>query len=232
MVIALVPGGAMMHLCSRSCTASYRLTIVATTFSVSVREETIMRLIVKPLGAIVIVLALGGSFFALARGFSSAGRSPFAAVRASAKGSAKNLVSDANWKFYTEHGTAGNLEKTTASPAGTPLTSLHVVVANRTNQNWNIGLSNPLRVSFKPNEKVTLHFWARAEKPSKFSVVLQKNTPGFPTYFAKECEVGTGWKEFSAEVATPAVAHYESMMAFHLGYQTGWVEICGVELAR
>jgi hypothetical protein len=186
-----------------------------------------MRIIFKPAGIIVLGMMFGGAFFALSHSISSPAKS--SAHRSSATA---NLISGDLWKFYSENTASGAMEPIKASLDGSPLPGYHIIVDSHTSRPWNIGITNPLKTAFNANEQLKLHFWARSQQDSTIEVMMQKNTPGFPNCFQKEYKVGPQWKEFSDPVSTMPMAAFESMLAFHCGYQDGWVEVVGIDLER
>jgi len=190
-----------------------------------------MRIIIKPLGAALMALVLGNSCFYLVS-CSSKFQQLSPSVTLAKTSGGENIVSDSNWKFYTEDKATGAMQTASASPAGVLLTGFHVDVTNHTDKHWNIGVSHPLNAAFKANEPLKLQFWARAKAPTTIELSMQKNTPGFPSCFHKEYALGTEWKEYEESIEAMPMAKFESMLGVHCGYQNGWVEVVGVRLER
>jgi hypothetical protein len=189
-----------------------------------------MRIIIKPLGMIVIALVLGGSFFVISR--LKSGTKGGLGFSTAALGGRTNLLSEARWKFYTEKGATGSMSAIQENLGGAVQTGLKVVTDRPGEQAWNVGVSNPLGVAFQAGQRLTLRFWGRSKEGSQLTIIMQRNIPGFPDCFKQTVTLTPEWKQYSYDVTTTTMAQWESMIAVHAGFQPGALELVGVELAH
>lgn len=193
-----------------------------------------MRIIIKPMGMILVALAIGGGFAAVM--LKKPGQSGLApSTVAQGKGGVgalpgENLVSEARWKFYTEKGAVGDMTTLRETIGGAERSGLKVTVTRAGEQPWNIGISNPLGVGLKAGWKLKLRFWGRSVEGSQITVMIQRNVPGFPDCFKQTMTLTPEWKEYTFDVTASEMAKWESMIGVHAGFQNGSVEIAGLEL--
>lgn len=193
-----------------------------------------MRVIIKPLGMVVIAVVLTGVIGGLALkknvpvvvGAAPLGKGSVATAPGG------NYIAAERWKFYTEKSATGRLDTIEEKVNGKVLTGFRVTVQTLGPQGWNIGLSNSLQTQFRAGEKLQLHFWARSSNKAQIALMIQRNVPGFPHCFNETIDLTPDWKEYRYDVTTFDMAKWEAMIAMHAGYTLGTVDIAGAELTQ
>jgi hypothetical protein len=209
-----------------------------------------MRVVLKPLGVVVLVAAFATALVAPRLMGSRApnapatpGAEPTAAAppqKKSAPGQAvaaageSSLLRAADWKFYTEP--PAQADRAALAGADLPSSSAsgsRFTVRTVGKNPWNVGFNNILTAeSFRAGETLTVTFHARSRTRSQVCALLQENSAPYAHCWKRYVSLTPEWKEYRFSFRAARYERGGALFAIFLGFAPGTIDMTDVRLVR
>lgn len=208
-----------------------------------------MRVVVKPLGMVVLLSVVAGLVI-LPRLLTGSGKGAVSTtgyekrtapseagapirLQGSASGSsAYNLLAGKSWKFWTENGAVGQYSPLPPGQDGYKQ-GWRFTIETPGRQIFHAGFNVPLLdLRLSAGEKVALRFAARSEAKAPTCIVLQRNAPPFPPCDKQWIKLTPEWKNYEVVLTSDNYGPGEALLAFMFGETRGIIEIADPILTR
>ena len=199
-----------------------------------------MRIVIKPLGLALILIAIVSGLLVLRfvprnGGDTIAGGGETAsppAVAVAASSDPNNLFVDSRWHLYLEGTTKATMERV-PSPDNPSQIAHHYVVEQIGKQQWNIGVTNVLeQQAFAAKEPLALHFEAKSAERMQVCLILQKNSAPFPHSWKQNVTLTPDWQPYDLTVTAEEYATGQAVFAIQMGLMAGTMDIKNLRLER
>jgi hypothetical protein len=208
-----------------------------------------MRIVIKPLGAILLVATIAVlAFLAVTNGRRFLGTSsPPPATPTSASVEPAGEVKRVPLKNQVEvlPGPGGILEASVirAVPPEAAITlipaegkpggfdkAMRVDVKLKPASAWTVQVIRETKVPVKEGQKLTARFWARSPNQHTINAVFERSDAPYTRSLDKQVKLTPEWKEYSFPFTTPAYASHGAKFDIQAGTETGIFEIAGVQV--
>jgi Carbohydrate binding domain len=107
----------------------------------------------------------------------------------------------------------------------------HLTIGTLGSNPWDLQIAHPLEVAFKKGTHVRLTYWGRSKDGCTLAAVVEQAGDPYTKITSRTAKLSPEWKQYSEEWeqtadTEPGWAHIN----FQVGYQTGELELTGVEL--
>jgi Carbohydrate binding domain len=138
-------------------------------------------------------------------------------------------ITGPNWRQLTSKGKAEN-KVVPATVAGHPF-ARRITVTDLGSNPWDVQIAHPLDVAFKKGSHVRLTYWGRSKDRCTVAAVVEQAAEPYTKIATRVTKLTPEWKQYAEEWAPtadtePGWAHID----FQVAYQTGELELTGVEL--
>jgi len=190
-----------------------------------------MRIVLKPVGLTLLLLAIGVlavlAYFGIAHKGASPSTPAVATVAQAELINTDTLKIDAKVPGAAAVAAANLPIPGVANPAMTYRVTLSKPVSNPAD----VMLTTATTKDIKKGDALTLHFRARSANSTPFSVVCQQNSAPNTKAFEQQIKPSGSWQEFSLPFSSPAdFATGTMQVSFLCGYKKGTIDIADVHL--
>jgi len=191
-----------------------------------------MRIVLKPVGLTLLLLAIGAlavlAYFGMGRKGAS---SPTTTTTATT--TQTELIKTDGLKIDTKVPGAAAVAAAEQSVPGVndPVMTYRVTLSKPVTNPNDVMLATATNRDIKKGDALTLHFRARSASNTPFSVLCQQNAAPNTTAFEQQIKPTSAWQEYSLPFSSPAdFATGTLQVSFILGYKKGTVDIADVRL--
>jgi len=195
-----------------------------------------MQIILKPMGAVVVLAALGVlSVVALGKGgpVSAASSTGAATSLAHSPSPAARWIPNAAWQFVSPNADAAavrHIPQATRPGQNTDIVQVSVHTPMPT-EFWKIGIQQPIDIAVASHQPLVLHFRARSQSGGQFVAVVEKASPDWTKQVIETVDVGHNWTEYSLPFRTDTAYSAGSLhVCLQFGLAAGEYEVTDISL--
>jgi len=199
-------------------------------------EEMSMRIILKPKGIVLLTLALLTLIsVAVLRRKNAAMAPPAEKAAAASQPVELPLVNrEPAWKLVTPNAQSAQMKTIPAGEgAGGNVDAMEITVNQATPEKyWLTQIERPIGTGIAANHNLVLHFYARSIKHNIMHAIVEQNAEPFEKAMDERIVLPNTWREYNLTFSSPdaGYANGAAHVCFHLGTETGVIDITGVSL--